>query len=80
MGKVKIRFVPHNELGVLDHDVTLESGATFHDPMRVVPDADGSELVFPLFRRPGVSDEEFTADAVAIETDLAALKRLLESR
>jgi hypothetical protein len=35
MGKVKIRFVPQNSYGVLDHDVTLESGVTVQNPMRV---------------------------------------------
>ena len=28
MGRIVVRFVPHNELGVLDHDVTTPSGAT----------------------------------------------------
>jgi hypothetical protein len=80
MGKVKIRFVPPNALGVLDHDVVLESGEAFHNPMRVVANGAGSEVVFTLFRRAGVTDEELTADAAAIERDLATLKRLLESR
>jgi hypothetical protein len=80
MGKVTVRFAETNELGVLDHDVTLESGVGFHNPMRVVPNGDGSELVFTLFRQPEMSDEAFAADAAAIERDLAALKRLLERR
>ena len=79
MGKVKVRFVERNALGVLDHDVVLESGARFHNPMRVVANGGGSELVFTLFRRPAESDEEFAADVLAIERDLAALKRLLEA-
>src|SRR5919106_4048700 len=28
MGTVKVRFVEHNAVGVLDHDVTLESGVS----------------------------------------------------
>jgi hypothetical protein len=78
MGKVKVRFAPPNDLGVLDHDVEV-SGETFHNPMRVVPNGDGSELSFTLFRRPGTTDEAFEADARTIERDLAALKRLLEA-
>jgi hypothetical protein len=80
MGKVKVRFAGHNALGVLDHDVTLPSGETVHNPMRVVANAEGSEVVFTLFRRPGMSDEAFAADAKAIAADLAELKRLLEAR
>jgi uncharacterized protein YndB with AHSA1/START domain len=80
MGKVKVRFAPPNELGVLDHDVVLESGATFHNPLRVVPNGDGSEVTFTLFRWPGTSDAEHAADAAAVERDLRALRDLLERR
>jgi hypothetical protein len=80
MGRVKIRFVARNALGVLDHDVVLESGETVHNPMRVVASADGSELVFTLFRRPGMGEEAFAADAGAVEDDLRTLKGLLEGK
>ena len=79
MGTVRVRFVERNALGVLDHDVTLPSGVTVHNPMRVVPHADGSLFVFTLIRRPGMSDEEFAKDAAAVENDLATLKKLLEA-
>lgn len=79
MGKVKVRFTDRNDLGVLDHYVTLASGQTVHVPMRVVPNGEGSELVFTLFRLPGASEEDFAADRAAVEADLAALKRLLEA-
>lgn len=80
MGKVKVRFAARNDLGVMDHDVVLESGVTVHNPMRVVANGSGSELIFTLFRRPDMSDTEFAADAEAVERDLAALKYLLEGR
>ncbi len=35
MGKVTVRFVPHNEYGVIDHDVTLPSGTTVTNPVRI---------------------------------------------
>ena len=38
MGKVKVRLTPPNALGVLDHDVVLESGESVHNPMRVDSD------------------------------------------
>jgi hypothetical protein len=77
-GKVRIKFVDRNSLGVLDHDVTLESGMTVHNPMRVLPRAEGCEFVFALFRQPGMSDEEFARDKAAVEADLRTLKKLLE--
>jgi uncharacterized protein YndB with AHSA1/START domain len=79
MGKLKIRFAPHNAFGVLDHEVELESGASFLNPMRVVANGSGSEVTFTLFRMPGTTDDAFAADVHAITTDLAALKRLLET-
>ena len=79
MGKVTVRFAEPNSLGVLDHDVTLPSGLTVHNPMRVVANGSGSEVTFTLFKRPDVSDEAFAADASAVTRDLATLKRVLES-
>jgi hypothetical protein len=46
--------------------------------MRVFPNNDGSELIFTLYRRPGVSDQELAEDTRAVEKDLAKLKTLLE--
>lgn len=77
-GKVRIKFVEQNSLGVLDHDVTLESGTTVHNPMRVLPHGDGSEFVFSLFRRPEMSHEQFLEDKAAVTNDLKTLKQLLE--
>jgi hypothetical protein len=78
MGRVKVKFAEKNKFGVLDHDVTLPSGVRVYNPMRVFPNNDGSELVFTLYRRPDVSDQEFAEDAKAVEKDLAKLKTLLE--
>jgi len=77
-GKVRVRFAERNDFGVLDHDVTLESGVTIHNPMRVVPHGEGSEFTFTLIRRPGTSDDEFARDKAAVESDLKTLKAVLE--
>jgi hypothetical protein len=79
VGSATVRFVERNRLGVLDHDVTVESGETIHNPIRVLPNGRGSEVVFTLFRQPGVSAVQFADDAKAVEKDLNTLKRLLES-
>ena len=75
-----LRFAPPNDLGVLDHDVVLPDGTTVTNPVRVLADGDGSEVVFTLRRQPGVDDAAFEADAAAIAADLATLKRVLERR
>lgn len=77
-GKARIRFVKQNAFGVMDHDVTLESGITVHNPMRVVPHGEGSEFLFTLMRQPGMSDEQFAMDKAAVEKDLKTLKEHLE--
>lgn len=78
MGKVKIRFAERNTFGILDHDVISASGGTFHNPMRVVPNGNGSEVIFTLLRQPDMSDEKFSEDANWVEKDLKILKAVLE--
>ncbi|AEN10654.1 MULTISPECIES: SRPBCC family protein [unclassified Streptomyces] len=78
MGQVVVAFAPRNDFGVLDHDVTLPSGEKVHNPVRVIADTTGCEVVFTLRRRPEMSDEDFGRDADAVTADLAALKRALE--
>ena len=64
----------------MDHDVKLESGVTIHNPMRVVPNGEGSEFMFTLIRQPGMSDGQFAEDKAAVESDLKTLKDLLERK
>lgn len=77
MGEVTVRFVPRNELGVLDHDVTLPSGDTVTNPVRVLTHPDGAEVLFTI-RQLGMTDEEFERDVQTVAQDLAQLKALLE--
>lgn len=79
MGEVEVRFVPDNPYGVLDHDVTLPDDTVVTNPLRVLADGEGSEVVFTLRRRPEMSDTELEADANAVRADLERLKRLLET-
>jgi hypothetical protein len=78
LGTVRVRLAGRNDLGVADQIVTLESGVTVHNPIRVIPNGTGSTVTFTLMRPAGVSDEQFNDDAKWIEKDLAALKTLLE--
>jgi hypothetical protein len=78
MGRVVVAFAPANDFGVLDHDVTLPTGETVRNPMRVIPNGDGCDVLFTVRRRPGVNDEDFAADLNAVTADLAALRERLE--
>jgi hypothetical protein len=78
MGRVAVTFAAPNPWGVLDHDVELPSGEVVTNPMRVVPNGPGADLVFTVQRRPGVGDAEFAADVEAVAADLRTLKRVLE--
>ncbi len=76
-GPVTVRFTPRNELGVLDHHVTLPDGTTVYIPMRVIANGSGSEVLFTILRLPGMDDATFRADAEAVRRDLERLKALL---
>jgi hypothetical protein len=78
MGEIEVIFVPENPYFVLDHDVRLSDGTMFNNPMRVIDYDTGCEVVFTLRRQAGRPEDEYEADAKAIRTDLATLKRLLE--
>ena len=77
-GPVTIRFVSRNELGVLDHSVSPSPGVTIAVPMRVVPNASGSEVLLTLFQLPEMSAEQYAKDMEWVEQDLATLKQVLE--
>ncbi|WP_446666671.1 SRPBCC family protein [Flexivirga sp. B27] len=78
MGAVTVRFVPTNEFGVLDHDVTLPSGTTVNNPVRVIAHPDGAEVIFTV-RQIELTDEEFERDLRTVGEDLARLKDLVEA-
>lgn len=87
-GSATIRFAPPNDLGVLDHHVSPAPGGGGREPpdveilvpMRVVPNGSGSEVLFTVFQRPGMSDEQHANDVRLVEADLETLKSVLESR
>ena len=78
LGRVVVAFVAPNDLGVADHDVTLPSGETVTNPMRVIANDDGCDVLFSVRRRPEMSDADFAADADAVVRDLAALRSVME--
>jgi hypothetical protein len=78
-GRVRVRFAPENEYGVLDHEVVTPSGDTVYVPLRAIADGDGCEVVFTLRRAPGMTEAEFERDTALVTADLARLKKVLES-
>lgn len=79
MGRITVTFAERNDFGVLDHTVTLPSGQSVYNPLRVIPDGDTScEVVFTLRRRPEMGADDFARDADAVSADLKTLKRVLE--
>lgn len=78
-GRVVVEFAPPNAYGVLDHTVVLPTGETVYNPLRVIPDGDGCEVVFTLRRQPSMTDDELARDAAAVAADLATLRTVLES-
>jgi uncharacterized membrane protein len=78
-GPMRVHFVEWNSLGVLDHQVTLASGVTVLNSMRVLANGSGSELVMVVFQSPGASAEEFERDVQAVRDDLGRIKKVAEA-
>jgi hypothetical protein len=74
-----IRFAAQNDLGVLNHYVSPAPGREVSNPMRVVPNGAGTELMFTVFQQPDMSDARYGEDLGMIERDLQTLKRVLET-
>ncbi|MGD7001326.1 hypothetical protein [Corynebacterium halotolerans] len=77
MGRVRVEFSVRNELGVLDHTVTLPDGSVTDNPLRVVAHPHGAELIFTV-RRGASPSEEFDRDCEMVAADLRQLARLAE--
>lgn len=77
-GPIRIRFTPHNPLGVMDHWVDAGTGHDIHVPLRVIQNGDGAEVILTLYRQPDMDEERFSADIKLVNRDLRALKSLIE--
>ncbi|MCF7549889.1 MULTISPECIES: SRPBCC family protein [Pseudonocardia] len=77
MGEVEIAFAPRNEHGVADHDVTLPGGEVVSNPLRVLPNGDGCDVLFTVRQRPDMTPEDLARDVAAVRQDLERLAALL---
>ncbi|PJI43381.1 polyketide cyclase [Ferrovibrio sp.] len=75
VGLVTIVFTPPNAFGILDHRVTLPDGSVVIVPMRAIANGDSTEVIFTLFRQPGMDDATRTRDEEWVKRDLEKLKR-----
>lgn len=77
-GEWIVEFADHNGFRVADHVVTQPDGSKQLNPMRVVPNGLGSEVLFTVFRGEVESDEQWAALQATIQADLDALGPALE--
>lgn len=73
MGTLDFAFAEANPYGVLDHTVVFPDGRRFDNPMRVIANGEGSEILFTLFQQPDMSDADLARDAALVRADLEAL-------
>jgi hypothetical protein len=78
LGDIKIKWTPANDFGIMDHQVTLPTGETVNNPMRVISNNNGCEFIFTLFRMPNRTEKQFMEDAEAVTQDLQKLKEIME--
>ncbi len=75
-----MEFVEDNPHGVADHIVHLPDGSSQLNPMRVLANGDGSEVLFTLFRAEIGDDEPaWSVLQATIRTDLLRLRDTLEA-
>lgn len=79
LGDVTVRFAKPNDLGVIDHVVTMPDGLEVYNALRVTPNGDGCEIAFTVLQLQGMSDDDFKNDADLVYKDLITLKKLLET-
>lgn len=80
-GEARVRFVEKNKFGIADHYVRAKPGEKeVYIPIRVIAHDDASEVIFTLFRLPGMTDEEFKRDMGAVQKDLETIKAIMERK
>lgn len=63
---------------MLDHDVVFEDARRFHNPIWVMPNGEGSEIHFTVFRAEDTPDADFERDVGRVRADLEWLAEIVE--
>lgn len=73
-----LRMVETNAFGIFDHYVLLAPDVEMYVPARVIPSADGCEVLVTLFQVDWMTPKDLDRDAETVLRDLERLKVLLE--
>ena len=79
-GEVGLKFLGPTSAGILDHVVTIAPDVQVYVPMRVVPNEEGSEVLFTLFQPPAMTEFRLQQDMALVKADLQRLKQVIENR
>ncbi|TGL58907.1 SRPBCC family protein [Leptospira sarikeiensis] len=77
MGQLTAKFTETNPFGILDHYVIFNPDKISYNPLRIIDNGEGSELIFTLFQTEDMSAEKFEEDAKWVRKDLLELKNIL---
>ncbi|MFJ8210509.1 SRPBCC family protein [Streptomyces sp. NPDC096033] len=78
-GPARLRIRANAESGLLDHDY-VEEQASWQVPARVVANGTGTEFMMTFFQPPAFTDDYFDEQTALVDTELTALKGILESK
>jgi hypothetical protein len=78
-GHGELRIRADAATGLLDHDFR-DPQASWTVPARVVPNGRGAEFLITFFQPPALDDDEFDRQAALLDTELAALKNILQNQ
>ncbi len=78
-GEFGLRFQADLQQGILDHVVEIADDVQVYVPLRVVPNGEGSEVLFTLFRLPAMTEERWQNDLAMVRADLERLQKVMES-
>ncbi|ANP51516.1 hypothetical protein J2Z21_002649 [Streptomyces griseochromogenes] len=78
LGPAELGLRPNAEFGILDHDY-VDDTASWRVPARVVPNGDGAEFMITFYRPSTLTEAVFKEQTDLVDTELAALKKVLET-
>jgi hypothetical protein len=78
-GTGQLRIRADAQTGLLDHDF-CDPQAAWTVPARVVPNGRGAQFLITFFQPAVLDDDEFDRQAALIDTELATLQTILQSR
>lgn len=78
-GAGQLRIRADADTGLLDHDFR-DPQAAWSVPARVVANGRGADFLITFFQPAVLDDDEFDRQAGLLDTELAALREILESR